>query len=214
MGIKGYWFMFNGHIALLLSFQMIYGGKWLRRSGCGTNGELISARFGTGRGGDSARIRINWSNQPAAKTTIVLSDIGLDSAKKYVAYEFWSNRYLGTCNNGTIPCDELPAMGLSSIAIREALGHPQIVSTNRHLSQGGVDLVSVAWSQGALTGKSRVIRGDRYEISVRVPDGYHLKTATIDGKSATVIRDGELSRVSFHPTATGEVAWQMEFEAT
>ena len=56
MGIKGYWFMFNGHIALLLSFQMIYGGKWLRRSGCGTNGELISARFGTGRGGDSARM--------------------------------------------------------------------------------------------------------------------------------------------------------------
>ena len=56
MGIKGYWFMFNGHIALLLSFQMIYGGKWLRRSGCGTNAELVSARFGTDCGGAAARV--------------------------------------------------------------------------------------------------------------------------------------------------------------
>jgi hypothetical protein len=157
--------------------------------------------------------RINWNNQPAAKTTVTLADIGLDPAKQYVAYEFWSNRYLGTCAGGTIACDELPAMGISSIAIREVLDHPQIVSTNRHLSQGGVDLVSAGWDQNALTGKSRVVRGDRYEIAVRVPSGYKHKVATIAGKPAEVVTDGELVRVSFLPVATGEVTWRLEFGA-
>ncbi len=157
--------------------------------------------------------RINWSNQAAAKTTVSLVDLGLDPAKPYVAYEFWSNRYLGSCGNDAITFDELPAMGISSIAIREATDHPQIVSTNRHLSQGGVDLVVVTWSQGVLSGKSRVVAGDRYEISVRVPAGYTLKSGAIDGKAATITTDGELLRVSYLPAATGEVAWRLEFEA-
>lgn len=156
--------------------------------------------------------RINWSNQAAAKTSVTLADIGLDPGKQYVAYEYWSNRYLGICNNGTLTFDDLPAMGISSIAIREATEHPQIVSTNRHLSQGGVDLVSAAWSQNVLSGKSRVIRGDRYEISVRVPAGYKLKSGTIDGKPAATATDGELLRASYLPATTGEVAWRLEFE--
>jgi hypothetical protein len=157
--------------------------------------------------------RINWNNQPAAKTTVTLADIGLDPAKQYVAYEFWSHRYLGVCTSGALACDELPAMGISSIAIREVLDHPQVVSTNRHLSQGGVDLVSAGWDQNALTGKSRVVRGDRYEIAVRVPSGYKHKVTTIAGKPAEVVADGELVRVSFLPVATGEMTWRLEFEA-
>lgn len=55
IGIKGYWLMFNGHLALSLSFQMIYAGKWVRRSGCVTNAEWMITHFGTGRAGNAAR---------------------------------------------------------------------------------------------------------------------------------------------------------------
>ncbi len=55
MGIKGYWFMFNGHIALFLSFTMIYGGKWIRRSECTTNAEWMITRYGDGAAGKTAR---------------------------------------------------------------------------------------------------------------------------------------------------------------
>ncbi|WP_035605008.1 NPCBM/NEW2 domain-containing protein [Haloferula sp. BvORR071] len=157
--------------------------------------------------------RINWSNQAAAKTSVALADIGLDPKKQYVAYEFWSNRYLGSCKDSSLVFDELPAMGLSSIAIRELSERPQLVSTNRHLSQGGVDLVSVAWSQKVLSGKSRVVAGDRYEISVRVPAGYQLKAATIDGKTAAINTEGELVRIACVPATSSEVAWQLEFDS-
>lgn len=55
-GARAYWYMFNGHIALLLAFQMIFVGKWLRRSGCMTNAQWMVQRFGRGRQGDASRI--------------------------------------------------------------------------------------------------------------------------------------------------------------
>lgn len=157
--------------------------------------------------------RINWSNQAAAKTTVTVADIGLDPQKEYVAYEFWSNRYLGLCKDGALVFDELPAMGISSIAIREATDHPQVVSTNRHLSQGAVDLAFVGWNERILAGKSRVVAGDRYEVAVRVPEGYQLKAGTIDGKPADITTDGELLRVACVPASTGEVVWRLEFDS-
>ena len=56
LGMKGLFFMWNGHIALLLSFQMIYVAKWLRRSECSTNAEWMVKRFGVGRPGNAARV--------------------------------------------------------------------------------------------------------------------------------------------------------------
>ena len=55
-GAKAYWYMFNGHIALLLAFQMVFVAKWLRRSGCATNAQWMVQRFGRGTPGDAARI--------------------------------------------------------------------------------------------------------------------------------------------------------------
>lgn len=56
LGMKGLWFMWNGHIALLLTFQMIYAAKWMRRSDCSTNAEWMVQRFGKGRPGSAARV--------------------------------------------------------------------------------------------------------------------------------------------------------------
>ena len=50
-GAKAYWYMFNGHIALLLAFQMVFVAKWLRRSGCATNAQWMVQRFGGGSPG-------------------------------------------------------------------------------------------------------------------------------------------------------------------
>ena len=52
----------------------------------------------------------------------------------------------------------LSDLGLASFAIREQLARPQLVSTSRHLSQGGVDLVSLDWNENSLIGRSRVMQ--------------------------------------------------------
>jgi hypothetical protein len=102
-------------------------------------------------------------------------------------------------------------MGLQSFAIRRQLDRPQLVSTSRHLSQGGVDLLAVDWKSNVLAGRSRVIVGDRYEVAIRVPAGFKLKSAEADGQSAKVVAEGELVRLIWTPVVTGEVDWEFVF---
>lgn len=155
--------------------------------------------------------RINWSAKSVEKSVVQLTDLGLDPGKHYLAYEFWSQRYLGTCK-GSLECPGLPPNGLASIALRERIDRPQIVSTNRHLSQGGADLVgAVEWSGSALSGTSKVVEGDRYELAIRVPAGYTLTSAGFAGVAAKSAVEGELLRVSFLPGATTAVPWVLRF---
>jgi SSS family solute:Na+ symporter len=56
LGPRGLFIEFRGGVSLALLCQMIWTGKWHRRSGCITVAEWMSFRFGTGRGANFARI--------------------------------------------------------------------------------------------------------------------------------------------------------------
>jgi alpha-galactosidase len=156
--------------------------------------------------------RLNWSRNPGDKTVLKFEDIGLDGGQTYLVYEFWSRKFLGAFR-GSVELPAIKPMGLDSFAIREQLDHPQIVSTSRHLSQGGLDLVAVEWKANILAGKSRVVAGDPYQIALHVPPDFDLRSAAIAGQPAEIAREGELARVSFVPATTGEVEWQMTFNS-
>jgi hypothetical protein len=154
--------------------------------------------------------RINWSANACANTTVKFADLGLDPDKSYLVYEFWSHQFLGAFR-GSVDLPGQAAMGLASYAIREQLERPQIVSTNRHLSQGGVDLLDVKWSGDALMGKSSVVNQDTYELAIHIPSDYQLESGSFEGKPATCHMEGRLLRVAFVPDATAEVNWQIKF---
>ena len=154
--------------------------------------------------------RLNWSAKPAGRKEVSFADLGLDAGQTNLIYEFWSGQLLGSFR-GRVEVPEIPAMGLQSFAIRRQLDRPQLVSTSRHLSQGGVDLLAVDWKSNVLAGRSRVIVGGRYEVAIRVPAGFKLKSAEADGQSAKVVAEGELVRLIWTPVVTGEVDWEFVF---
>lgn len=55
LGVKGYWVCYEGALALFLAFLMVFMGKWLNRSNCMTNAELMEIRFGKDVQGQFAR---------------------------------------------------------------------------------------------------------------------------------------------------------------
>jgi hypothetical protein len=154
--------------------------------------------------------RLNWSDQPAAPAEVSFADLGLDPAKTWLVYEFWSGSYLGGLRD-RMPLPRLKPMGLASYAIREQIERPQLVSTSRHLSQGGVEVVALIWDGSTLAGRSRVVAGDRYELALRVPTGFKLKSAAVAGQTVEHVIQGELVRVAWTPAATAEVAWTISF---
>ena len=154
---------------------------------------------------------LNWSDSPTGTTTLLFADIGVDPCKAQLVFEFWSRHFLGSFT-GSVELPANKAKGLHSFAIREQLDHPQIISTSRHISQGGVDLLTVAWESPVLHGRSCVVCADPYELTLHVPDRYVFQSVTTDDLLATsTIQDGELLRVSILPTKTGELVWRCCF---
>jgi hypothetical protein len=154
--------------------------------------------------------RVNWSEKPAPGTTVKFSDLGMDPTKSYLVYEFWSHKFLGPFT-GSIDLPALEPMGLASYAIREQLNRPQIVSTNRHISQGGVDLLDERWSGDSLEGKSQVVEGDPYEMVIHLPKGFAVETAEFGGKPTEIHSENDLARVTFNPQSPGAVKWKITF---
>src|ERR1700683_2189393 len=62
----------------------------------------------------------------------------------------------------------LPAHGCLDLAVRPMLALPFVISTSRHITQGMVDVIDEQWDATAktLSGKSRVVAGDPYELRI------------------------------------------------
>jgi hypothetical protein len=86
----------------------------------------------------------NWSDERATPR-LTLAQLGLDDTKEYLVYEFWSHKFLGS-RKDVIELRLEPRSNVL-LAIHPRLDRPQFLSTDRHVSQGGVELADAAWNQ-------------------------------------------------------------------
>ena len=164
--------------------------------------------------------RFNWRKKElkgkragAPEREIRFADLGLHDDREYLVFEFWSQKYLGKFTDSfTAPAMDKNT-GLNVFAIREARKHPWVISTTRHISQGGVSLLDEGWDAGSktLSGKSSVIADDPYVLTVHLPDGYRLAGAEVDGEQVKIANQKEIGTVRMAPSATKQVEWKMTF---
>jgi hypothetical protein len=144
---------------------------------------------------------------------VKFADLGLDADREYVVFEFWTQQFLGKAKGSFTA----PAMdtnnGMQVFAIREARPHPWVLSTTRHISQGGVCLLDERWdkSSNILSGKSAVVGGDPYVLTVHLPAGFKLKAAASSGEKVETTSQGATVSVRIIPSATGTVEWKLAF---
>lgn len=69
LGPQGLYIEFRGGVALVLAFMMIVTGKWHYRSRCMTGAEWMEFRFGSGAGGQAARL--------ASALALIVTTIGM-----------------------------------------------------------------------------------------------------------------------------------------
>jgi solute:Na+ symporter, SSS family len=76
LGPRGLFIEFRGGTGLILIFLMLWLGKWHRRSGCITGAEWMIFRFGSGTGGNFARISSAVATLIAVVGTLAYSFVG------------------------------------------------------------------------------------------------------------------------------------------
>ncbi len=162
----------------------------------------------------SVLARFNWNGKESPEQEVEFAELGLDPKRDYLVFEFWTQEYMGK-HRGAFTAPAMDAnTGMRAFAIREAREHPWVLSTTRHLSQGGVSLVGEKWDAAAksLAGTSKVVVGDPYDLTVSIPFGYKLSGAEVSGEEVTTESQTETATVRFVPSATKEVQWKMTFD--
>src|SRR5262249_30474464 len=109
------------------------------------------------------------------------------------------------------------AHGHAVIALREALGHPQLLGTNRHFTQGATDLEDESWDDAArtLTLRFHVDAGAataipfEYRVRVHAPAGFTASATASSG--GVVTQSGEVVTVTFTPSAPGDATLVVAF---
>jgi len=159
----------------------------------------------------------NWDLKPQ---TIQCSTAwaGLNNKSGYFAFDFWANKPIDAISSA-ISAD-LEAESCKVIAVRAKENHPVVVSTSQHITQGMIDLVKEEWKNGILSGTSKIIGGDAYELRIAGLDTggnwkfevakliENPKNVTIEALTQT--EKGWL-RVLIKSDKTQLVKWQIKF---
>lgn len=150
----------------------------------------------------------NWSNQEIEKD-VKLSVLGLAPSEAYHLFEFWENEYRGFVRDGFKVT--LPPESCKVFSVRKALDHPQLLSTQRHLTQGGVELREVRWDSYAreLKGIAQTIRNNPYELAIHVPPGHRVDR--MEGLETGPSRKPDVLILYTPSDETSDVSWSIRF---
>jgi hypothetical protein len=158
-----------------------------------------------------------------------LANAGLDSEQSYLAFEFWTQEFLGEVS-GELALD-VPARTPRVVALREKLDRPQLVGTNRHVLGGAGVIYDLEWDAeaGTLTGSQEGAIGTalapfEHQLTFYVPAGFAAQEATVTAPAGFDIVDqsfdlnGSLATLRFTVTADDAapqhptIDWTIQFE--
>lgn len=94
--------------------------------------------------------------------------IGLNPEDKFYVYDFWNDSFLGEYHGTDILAQTLRRGEARQMAVRRVESHPQVLSTDRHILQGALELEAVEWneSESQLSGKAKLIGGEPMTIVI------------------------------------------------
>ena len=135
----------------------------------------------------------NWSDEET-EIGFTFEELGLDSNKFYAVYEFWTDEFQDIYENEFSM--SVPAHGVRLLAVHEEQARPQFLSSDRHLTQGAVDLEDLSWDEKKkmLTGRVKLVGGHPTQLAFLLSDNYALqKVSAKDAEMALKVdRDGVL----------------------
>ncbi|MFH1616646.1 MAG: glycoside hydrolase family 36 protein [Planctomycetota bacterium] len=118
----------------------------------------------------------NWNEKSDVMLKVKMAQLGLDPAKEYLLYDFWNTRFIGViCGQAII---KLRKQSCKLCAIRERTGRPQILSTDRHITQGGVCIKKAGWDEDklCLDVTMDLPKRETFTVVLYVPSEYRLKS--------------------------------------
>jgi hypothetical protein len=161
----------------------------------------------------------NWDPENPVALHVELEKLGLGTGKAgYIGFDYWQNMFVGPFEGDLVV--ELPPGSCQVLGMRTVLDRPQLISTSRHVTQGIVDVVKEKWNgwTEVLSGRSKVVGGDVYEVRIFAPEPWKIFSAHVssaDRKSGVTIgahQAGRHIRITIESPKNRQVSWKAAFK--
>lgn len=110
--------------------------------------------------------------------------VGLDINKDYYVYDFWNDCLIGKYKGSDTLKQVLRKGEARQMAVKMVKDYPQVLSTDRHLLQGALELSDVEWNaeKRKLTGRADLVEGEELNIII-ADNGFEPSFCSIDEES-------------------------------
>ena len=150
----------------------------------------------------------NTTDKKCEYTLDFENELELDG-EKYHIYDFWNDKYLGTAS-GKISLS-LNACETRLLSVRSKKDIPQIISTNRHITQGAQEIEDMRFEENTLYIRANLVKNDKYKIAVYVPDIYSVSDCGAL-KAENDKKYGNVKYFRFVPEKNGCYEFKIKFE--
>ena len=142
--------------------------------------------------------------------------LGLDSKSEYYVYDFWHDRLVGKIKGADKLEQELDPGEARMMSVRKVADHPQVLSTDRHVMQGYLELSEVKWDAASrkLSGKAELVAGELMRI-VLAGNGAQAKDASADGAGAKIevhAAGNDYSVLTLVRAEKGQASWCVNYK--
>lgn len=137
--------------------------------------------------------------------------LGLDKNKSYYIYDFWNKKFIGELKGDEIFSQELRKGEARMMSVREKDTIPQVLSTDRHVMQGFVELSAIIWKNNTLSGKAEMVENEPMKIIVATNDKLPKTTALANGISSFKLLAEGLMELTITSSKGGKAAWMVGF---
>jgi hypothetical protein len=153
----------------------------------------------------------NWEDE--SKTiAFTTEELGIDSDPQYSLFEFWTLKDLGSMKDKFEM--EVPAHSVRLLSMHKANTVPQWISSDRHVTQNGIELKEYEWKGDSRTleGKIQLIGKFPLTMRLRVPEGYTFSNAECTGaKCSAKKEENNILAVAFYAGKKGDFAFRIKF---
>ncbi len=137
--------------------------------------------------------------------------MGLNNSGSYYVYDFWNNQFIGILKGDAVLTQNLRKGEARMMSVRLKENHPQVLSTDRHLMQGYVELSDVRWNNNTLSGKAEMVEKEPMKIIIASNGKKGYSTKTSGGTSTFKILPEGLVELTLLSSQKGQLQWTLAF---
>lgn len=155
----------------------------------------------------------NWKDVPE-EVGFDWAEIGEPEDRAFSCWEFWTETWHGV--NRRRFSVQIPPRSVRLVAMQPNAAHPHFVTSDRHMTQGGVELKGQSWDDSFLSATVEVIGGFPLTARFAVPDGFEFSGITVpEGVAATCRAEsgGAILAVTLVSETTMDVKAMLKFRS-